>query len=100
MSASGPQASQMKIMTYFMPVFLLGIFNGYAAGLSYYYFTANIISIGQQLAIKKWFIDEEKIREKIHQNKKKPKSGKKSGFQKRLEEMARKREQEMKKRRK
>lgn len=84
----GPMAAQMKIMTYLMPVMMLFFFNNYAAGLSYYYFLANLISIGQTLLIRKVFINEDSIRAKIEVNKKKPRSQKKSGFQKRLEEMA------------
>jgi len=87
--AGNAQMSQMKIMIYFMPVMLLVFFNNYAAGLSYYYFTANIISVGQQFVIKKYFINEEKIHAKIQANKAKP--SKKSGFQKRLEDMAKQR---------
>ena len=56
--------------------------------MSYYYFLANIISIGQTVLIRKVFINEDAIRAKIEANKKKPKAKKKSGFQKRLEEMA------------
>lgn len=85
----GAQEAQMKIIMYFMPVMLLVFFNNYAAGLSYYYFIANIISVGQQLVIKKYFINEEKIHAKIQANKAKPK--KKSAFQQRLEDMAKQR---------
>ncbi|PCJ84759.1 MAG: membrane protein insertase YidC [Flavobacteriales bacterium] len=88
--SSGPQAQQMKIMMYFMPVMLLGFFNSYSSGLSYYYFLANIISVIQQLVIKKWFIDEDAIHRKIEENKKKPPK-KKSKFQNRLEDMAKQR---------
>lgn len=84
----GPMAQQMKIMMYIMPVMMLFFFNSYSSGLSYYYFLANIISIGQTLLIRKVFINEKAIRAKIEENKKKPKAKKKSGFQKRLEEMA------------
>ncbi len=87
--AGGPQMAQMKIMIYFMPIMLLFFFNGYSSGLSYYYFTANIISVAQQFVIKRYFIDEEAIHKKIQENKKKP--VKKSGFQQRLEKMAKER---------
>ncbi len=87
----GMQATQMKIMMYIMPVMLLGFFNNYSAGLSYYYFLANIISILQQLVIMKWFIDEKKIHAQIQENKAKPVSQSKSKFQQRLEDMAKKR---------
>lgn len=87
-AADGPMAAQMKIMTYLMPVMMLFFFNSYSAGLSYYYFLANVISMGQTLLIRKVFINEEAIRAKIEKNKKRPNAKKKSGFQKRLEDMA------------
>src|SRR5690554_890910 len=87
-AAEGPMAAQMKIMMYIMPIMMLFFFNNYSSGLSYYYFLANVISIGQTILIRKLFINEDKIRAKIEINKKRPKSKKKSGLQKRLEEMA------------
>jgi YidC/Oxa1 family membrane protein insertase len=56
--------------------------------LSYYYMLTNLITFAQMFLIRR-VIDEDKIRRKIMENKKKP--VKTSGFQKRLEEMARKR---------
>lgn len=90
-ASDGPMAAQMKIMMYVMPIMMLFFFNSYSAGLSYYYFLANVISILQTLLIRKVFIDEDAIRAKIEQNKKKPRVVKKSGFQKRMEEMAKQR---------
>ena len=55
---SGPQAQQMKIMMNIMPFFMLFIFNSMAAGLTYYYFLSNMVSIGQHFVIKNWIIDE------------------------------------------
>ena len=81
--AGGAMASQMKIMTYLMPVMMLFFFNSYAAGLSLYYLIANVITIGQQFAIRKWIVDEDKLRAKIQANKTKKK--KKSGFAAKLE---------------
>jgi YidC/Oxa1 family membrane protein insertase len=69
-----------------MPVMLLFFFNSYSSGLSYYYLTANVISMVQQFVIKRYFINESAIRAKIQKNKKKPK--KKSNFQQRLEKMS------------
>ncbi|MBL4652613.1 MAG: membrane protein insertase YidC [Flavobacteriales bacterium] len=86
-SMSGPQAGQMKMMLYFMPFMLLVFFNNYSAGLSYYYLLANVITMAQQFVIKKWFIDDAKILSQLEANKLKP-AKKKSGFQKRLEDMA------------
>lgn len=78
----------MKTMMYMMPVMFLFILNNYSAGLSYYYFLANVITIGQTYIIRS-FIDEEKIRAQLQVNKKKP--VKKSKFQQRLEEVAKQR---------
>ncbi|MBN2236226.1 MAG: membrane protein insertase YidC [Bacteroidales bacterium] len=86
MGSSTQQMPGMKTMMYIMPIMFLGIFNNYAAGLSYYYFLANIITFGQMFLIRKT-INEDKIHAQIEANKKKP-AKKKSGFQKRLEEMA------------
>jgi len=88
MGAQSSQLPGMKTMMYIMPVMFLGIFNSYASGLSYYYFLANIITFGQMF-IFRYAINEEKLRAKIQANKKKPR--KKSGFQKRLEDAAKKR---------
>jgi YidC/Oxa1 family membrane protein insertase len=75
----------MKTMMYIMPVMFLFILNSYASGLSYYYFLANVITIGQMYVFR-FMVDEDKIRAQILINKKKPVV--KSGFQKKLEEMA------------
>ena len=85
MGSGSQQMPGMKTMMYLMPIMFLGIFNNYAAGLSYYYFLANVITFGQMFFIRR-SINEEKIHAQIEANKKKP-AKKKSGFQKRLEEM-------------
>jgi len=79
---------QMKWMMYLMPILFLGFFNNYSAGLSYYYFLSNIFGFGQQYLFKA-FIDENKIHAQIQENRKKP--VKKSGFQQRLEKIAKER---------
>ncbi|MFM7015645.1 MAG: membrane protein insertase YidC [Bacteroidota bacterium] len=84
-SSSQMSNPQMKWMMYLMPIIFLGVFNNYAAGLSYYYFLANTISIGQQYLFRA-FVNEDEIHRKIQENKKKP--AKKSKFQQRLEKMA------------
>ena len=78
----------MKTMMYMMPVMFLFILNSYPSGLSYYYFLANLITIGQTLLIRN-FVDDDKIRAQLQVNKKKV--VKKSNFQKRLEDMAKQR---------
>jgi YidC/Oxa1 family membrane protein insertase len=88
MMSSSQQMPGMKTMMYLMPVMFLGIFNNYASGLSYYYLLANLFTFGQMFVIRRT-IDEDKIHRKIQEHKKKPK--KQSGFQKRLEDAAKKR---------
>lgn len=84
----GSQQSQMpgmKTMMYLMPVMFLFWFNDYSSGLSYYYLLANLLTFAQIYIIRAT-IDEKKLHAQIEANKKKP--VKKSGFQKRLEAMA------------
>ena len=78
----------MQSMMYIMPIMFLFILNSYPAGLSYYYLLANLFTIGQTYIVRR-FVDEDKIRAQLLINKKKPM--KKSGFQARLEEMAKQR---------
>jgi YidC/Oxa1 family membrane protein insertase len=89
-SGSGQQAKTMKIMMYMMPIMFLGIFNDYAAGLSYYYFLVNCMTF-LQMWIFRMVIDEKKIHAKIQMNKLKP--VKKSGWAKRLEELSKQQQQ-------
>ena len=93
MTAGNPQ---MKYVMYFMPVLFLPIFNNFSAGLSYYYFLANMISFGQQFLFRA-FVDENAIHAKIQENKKRPQAQTKSKFQQRLEKMARERGAQVKK---
>lgn len=80
--------SNMKLMMNLMPVMMLFMFNGFAAGLSFYYFLANMITIVQTLVIKKWIINEDKILDKINLHMAKPMQ--KSKWQKRLDELQKK----------
>ncbi len=89
MMASGSQQMPgMKTMMYLMPIMFLGMFNNYASALSYYYFLTNMITFGQMYLIRRT-INEKEILRKIELNRKKP--VKKSNFQRRLEEAAKKR---------
>ena len=74
----------MKTMMYIMPVMFMFILNNFSAGLTYYYFLANLITIGQNLIFKR-FIDEEKIMKRLNAKKNQP--AKKSKFAQRLEEL-------------
>lgn len=93
-SGNSQMAQQMKIIQYIMPFMMLFWFNSYASGLSYYYFLANVISFGQQYAIRS-FIDEDAIHAKLQENKKKDKP--KSKFSQRLESMMKEQQAQKKK---
>ncbi len=75
----------MKTLQYIMPITFLFFLNSYSAGLTYYYFITNILSFGQQAVIKR-FVNEDKIKAKLEENRKKNLNKKKSTFQQRLEE--------------
>jgi YidC/Oxa1 family membrane protein insertase len=64
------------------------ILNNFSAGLTYYYFLANMITFGQNL-ISKRFVNAEAVLAKLEENKKKPL--KKSKWQQRLEAAAKQR---------
>ena len=86
MGDTNQQMPGMKfMMTYMMPVMMLFFFNRYAAGLSYYYFLSNVMTLGQTVFIRR-FVDDEAILKKLHENKKK--TVKKSKWQERLEAAA------------
>lgn len=91
MAATNQQGMKgMKVMMYLMPIMFLGLFNNYAAGLSYYYMLVNIITF-IQMYLFRVFTDEDKLRKKIELAKQRP--VKKSAFQKRLEEMQKQQQQ-------
>jgi len=94
MMSSQQQMPGMKTMMYIMPVMFLFWFNDYSSGLSYYYLLANVFTFAQIYLIRQT-IDEKKLHAQIEANKKK--SPKKSGFQKRLKDMAKKRGMPVKK---
>ncbi len=83
--AQQPGMPNMAVMMNIFTVMMLFFFNNQPAGLTLYYFIANVVSISQMLIIKKYFIDEKAIRAKIESNKAKPKKAK-SNFMQRLEE--------------
>ena len=85
MNAANTQMAGMKTMMYFMPIMFMFMLNSYASGLTYYYFLANMITFAQMYIIKR-SINDEAVLKKLETAKAKP--VKKSGFQKRLEEMA------------
>ena len=75
----------MKSMQYLMPVVFMFVLNSYPAALSFYYFVSNLVTFGQQAIIRK-FVDDDKIRKILDENKKRNKNKKKSKFQQRLED--------------
>ena len=90
-----PGMPNMKFIMYLSPLLMLFFFNNYASGLSLYYFTSNLITIGIMLVIKYAIIDEDKIHAKIQENKKKPR--KQGKFARKMQEMMEQAEQQQKK---
>jgi YidC/Oxa1 family membrane protein insertase len=96
-----PGMPNMKFIMYFFPVMMIFFFNNYSAGLSYYYFISTLISILLMVAIKRFFVNEDKLKVKMAERKSQSsangsKEKKKSRFQQKLEDMQRL-QQEMKK---
>jgi YidC/Oxa1 family membrane protein insertase len=89
-----PGMPNMKVMMYIFPVLMIFFFNDYSAGLSYYYFISTLMSILIMVMIKKFFVNEDKLKVKMMAKKQSAKTDagpkKKSKFQERLEEMQRK----------
>lgn len=103
-SVTGP----MKSMSYIMPVIFMFVLNSFSAGLTFYYFVSNLVTFAQQAIIRR-FVDEDKIKMILEENRKKNLAGggKKSRFMSKLEdamkaseESRRKMEEEKKKRKK
>lgn len=91
----------MKSVSYIMPVVFMFVLNSFPAGLSFYYLVSNLVSIAQQFIIKR-FVDEDKIRAVLDENRKKfaTTGGKKSKWMQRVEEAMKAREEEIKKKKK
>ncbi|SHN28874.1 membrane protein insertase YidC [Mucilaginibacter sp. OK098] len=85
---------QMKYIGYITPIMFIGFLNSYPAGLNYYYFLANMMTFLQQYIIR-LMVDDKKIHAQIQENKNKPVDPKKKtgGFQARMEEMMRQKQQ-------
>ena len=90
MTGSSPGSDQpgMKMMMYMMPIMFMLILNNFSAGLTYYYFLANMITYGQNMLSKR-FINAGDVLATLEVNKKKPM--KKSKWQQRLEDAAKQR---------
>ena len=90
MTGSSPGSDQpgMKMMMYMMPIMFMLILNNFSAGLTYYYFLANMLTYAQNM-ISKRFINADAVLATLEENKKKPM--KKSKWQQRLETAAKQR---------
>lgn len=77
-----------KVMMYGMPVMFMFVLNSFPAGLTLYYVVSNLVTLAQTLIIRKFFVDEEKIRAKLElRREEKKKSGKKgSSFMQRMQD--------------
>ena len=100
-NATSQQMPGMKFMSVWaMPIFMTCLCNNFSAGLSYYYLLSNLITIGQNFAIRKWFIDEDKLYAQLKQKADSKEAPKKSRFQQRLEEAYKIQQQQQKNQRK
>ncbi|MBO7487572.1 MAG: membrane protein insertase YidC [Bacteroidales bacterium] len=100
-AASSQQMPGMKFMSvWFMPIFMVCLCNNFSSGLSYYYLLSNLFTIGQNFAIRKWFINEDKLYAQLKQKADSKEAPKKSKFQQRLEEAYRIQQQQQKAQRK
>ncbi len=91
-AASGQMAGMKFMMVYMMPAMMLFWFNDYASGLCYYYLLSQIITMILMTGMRR-FVDDDKIRYIMEQNKAKQKNKKKSKFQLRYEELMRQQEE-------
>ncbi len=94
-SVTGP----MKTMQYLMPLIFMFVLNSFPAALTFYYFVSNLVTFGQQTLIRN-FVDDEKIKRILEENKKKNATKKKSRFQERLEDAMKATEESKKKQKK
>jgi YidC/Oxa1 family membrane protein insertase len=79
---------QMAYLGYLMPVVLMFVLNDLPAGLNFYYLCSNIMSMTQQVLIRR-FVDEASIHRKLQEHKSKNGNKPKSKFAQRLEEAMR-----------
>jgi len=94
-SVQGP----MKSISYMMPIMFLFFLNSFSAGLTFYYFVANIITFGQQAVIRR-FVDEDKIKAILDENRKNNANKKTSKFQQRLQDAMKSSQEAQKKKKK
>ncbi|GAB2537535.1 membrane protein insertase YidC [Spirosoma aerophilum] len=78
-----PGPVNMKAMSYVFPLMFMFVLNSYPAGLTFYYFVSNVVTILQQQLIRR-FVDEDKIKAVLDENRRKNAAGegkKPGGFQ-------------------
>jgi YidC/Oxa1 family membrane protein insertase len=82
-SVTGP----MKSMSYIMPLIFFFVLNSFSAGLTFYYLVSNLGTFAQQAIIRR-FVDDDKIRAIMEENRKKNAEGKgtKSKFMNKLQD--------------
>lgn len=86
MTPTQPGPVNMKFLSYLMPLMFMFVLNSFPAGLTFYYFVSNVVTILQQQIIRR-FVDEDKIKKILDENRAKNANGnkKQSKFQKYLE---------------
>ncbi|GAB3989732.1 membrane protein insertase YidC [Spirosoma daeguense] len=78
-----PGPVNMKALSYVFPLMFMFVLNSYPAGLTFYYFVSNVVTIAQQQLIRR-FVDETKIKALLDENRRKNAAGegkKPGGFQ-------------------
>jgi YidC/Oxa1 family membrane protein insertase len=78
-----PGPVNMKALSYIFPLMFMFVLNSYPAGLTFYYFVSNVVTIAQQQLIRR-FVDEDKIKAVLDENRRKNAAGegkKPGGFQ-------------------
>lgn len=78
-----PGPIDMKKMSYVFPIVFFFVLNSFPAALSFYYLVSNVVTIAQQQIVRR-FVDEDKIRKILDENKVKfranPQAAKKGKF--------------------
>lgn len=78
-----PGPVDMRTLSYIFPLMFMFVLNSFPAGLTWYYFVSNVVTISQQQLIRR-FVDEGAIKAKLEENRKKNATGegkKPGGFQ-------------------
>ncbi|HLL93586.1 MAG TPA: membrane protein insertase YidC, partial [Spirosoma sp.] len=78
-----PGPVNMKALSYVFPLMFMFVLNSYPAGLTFYYFISNVVTIAQQQLIRR-FVDEDKLKAVLDENRRKNAAGegkKPGGFQ-------------------